>query len=212
MGSPTIRRVVLWRWRAAVAPEQRLAAKEGLAYIGHASPVEAIDFGEDLGLGGDRNYDLALVRDHRDRASWDAYDVDAHHFRVGAYIDTLTREELTTRADYLYGGRESRRGWIRHLELHCWRDDVAEGEKADARRALAGLRAACPSLEALEVADDLGWAGAGRADLVVEAHFADAPAAGAFLADPATLSVGERVASLTVPERRAAIDYRMQSG
>ena len=64
-------------------------------------------------------------------------------------------------------------GWIRHLELHCWRDDVASAGKTDARRALAGLRADCPSLEALEVADDLGWAGAGRADLVVEAHFAD---------------------------------------
>jgi hypothetical protein len=204
--------VVLWRWREAVAPEQRLAAKEGLAYALYASPVEAIDFGEDLGLGRDRNYDLALLRDHRDKASWDAYDVDPTHFRVGAFIDTLTFEELTARADYLYRGPDSEPGWIRHLELHFWRDGVEASEKTDARRALAGLRADCPSLEALEVADDLGWAGAGRADLVVEAHFADTGAAAAFLADPTRLAVGELVASLTVPARSAAIEHRIASG
>ena len=212
MGPPMIRRVVLWRWRKSVAPEQKLAAKEGLAYTGYASPVEAVDFGEDLGLGHERNYGLALVRDHRDKASWDAYDVDVHHFRVGAFIDTLTHEELTARADYLYRGPCSQRGRIRHLELHTWRDEIGERDKAGARRTIAGLRADCPSLEALEVADDLGWAGAGRADLVVEAHFADAAAAAAFLADPAALAAGELVASLTVPGRSAAIEHRIRSG
>jgi Stress responsive A/B Barrel Domain len=207
-----IRRVVLWRWRDGVTPEEKLAAKEGLAYVVYSSPVAAIDFGQDLGLGRDGNYGLALVRDHRDKASWDAYDVDPHHFRVGAFIDTLTHEELTARSDYLYRGPDSQPGWIRHLELHRWRDGVAAREKAEARRALAGLRADCPSLEALEIADDLGWAGAGRADLVVEAHFADAPAAEAFLADPATLAAGELLESLTVPGYRAAIEHRVMSG
>jgi hypothetical protein len=212
MSSPIIRRVVVWRWREGATPEQKLAAKEGLAYTRYASPVEAVDFGEDVGLGHGRNYDLTLARDHRDKASWDAYDVDAHHFRVGAFIDTLTHEDLSARADYLYRGPRSRRGRIRHLELHTWRDGISDAEKAGARRAIAGLRADCPSLEALEVADDLGWAGAGRADLVVEAHFADAGAAEAFLAHPATIAAGELLASLTVPGRGAAIEHRMMSG
>ena len=90
-----IRRVVLWRWRDGVTVEQRLAATEGLAYVSFGSPsVAAFDFGEDLGLDGDRNYGLVMIRDHADRAAWDVYDGDPHHFRVGAFIDTLTHDEL----------------------------------------------------------------------------------------------------------------------
>src|SRR5579859_3150650 len=89
--SPVLRRVVLWRWNDRATPEQRLRAKEGLAYISYASRVDAVDFGEDLGLpGGGANYGLALLRDHRDKASWDEYNTDPHHARVGGFIDTIT--------------------------------------------------------------------------------------------------------------------------
>jgi hypothetical protein len=207
-----IRRCVLWRWRDGATPEQKLSAKEGLAYVSYASPVEAVDFGEDLGLVGGSNYGLALLRDHRDKASWDLYDTDPHHFRVGGFIDTLTHEELTARADYLYAGRTPRQGEVRHLALHSWREESSDAERAVARRALASLRADCPGLLALEVADDLGYAGAGRADLVVEAHFEDEEQAAGFLAHPAVAEVESLLAGLTEPTRTARIEHRVRSG
>lgn len=210
--TPVIRRVVLWRWRDDATPEQKLTSKEGLAYISYASRVDAIDFGEDLGLATKANYDLALTRDHRDKDSWDAYDSDPHHYRVGGFIDTLTHEEITARADYVYNGPPNVRGHVRHLALYSWREDVADERKREARRALAALRADCSSLRVLEVADDLGWAGVGRADLVVEAHFPDEDGAQVFLEHPVQRESAELLASLTQPERTAQIQHRMKSG
>ncbi|MHB8731269.1 MAG: Dabb family protein [bacterium] len=210
--SPVLRRVVLWRWNDRATPEQRLRAKEGLAYISYASRVDAVDFGEDIGLSGGANYGLALLRDHRDKASWDEYAADPHHARVGGFIDAITHEEITARADYLYKGPASVRGRVRHLALYVWRDGIDERKKRGARRALAALRAECDALYALEVAGDLGWAKTGRADLVLEAHFADEPGAAAFLAHPAYREAAELLAGLTRIERTAAIQHRMKTG
>ena len=210
--SPVIRRVVLWRWNERATSEQRLRAKEGLAYIGFASRVEAVDFGEDLGLSGETNYGLALLRDHRDKASWDDYNQDPHHFRVGGFIDAMTREEITARADYLYTGPASVRGRVRHVALYVWRDGIDARSRQEARRTLAALRADCESVYALEIAEDLGWAKTGRADLVLEAHFADEQGAAAFLAHPAYRQASARLASLTRGERTAQIQHRMKSG
>jgi hypothetical protein len=207
-----LRRVVLWRWNDRAAPEQRLRAREGLAYISYASHVDAMDFGEDLGLSGDANYDLAMLRDHRDKASWDAYVTDAQHYRVGGFIDTITHVETQARADYVYTGPASVRGRVRHLALYVWREGVDERRKREARRALAALRADCGAVLALEVADDLGWAKAGRADLVLEAHFAGADDAAAFLADPAYREAAALLDGLTRAERPAAIQHRMGMG
>ena len=210
--SPVIRRVVLWRWNERATSEQRLRAKEGLAYIGFASRVEAVDFGEDLGLSGETNYGLALLRDHRDKASWDDYNQDPHHFRVGGFIDTMTREEITARADYPYTGPASVRGRVRHVALYVWRDGIDARSRQEARRTLAALPADCESVYALEIAEDLGWAKTGRADLVLEAHFADEQGAAAFLAHPAYRQASARLASLTRGERTAQIQHRMKSG
>jgi len=210
--SPVIRRAVLWRWSERATPEQRLRAKEGLAYISYASRVDAVDFGEDLGLSGGANYGLALVRDHRDKTSWDAYNRDAHHARVGGFIDTITHEDRTARADYLYTGPASVQGRVRHLGLYSWNEEVDERRKRDARRAVAALCAGCAGLLALEVADDLGWAKTGRADLIIEAHLEDAEAAGAFLEHPAYHEASVLLAALTQAERTARIQHRMKSG
>lgn len=210
--SPFIRRVVLWRWNDRTTPEEKLRAKEGLAYVSYASCVDAVDFGEDLGLSGETNYGLALLRDHRDKASWDTYKDDPHHYRVGNFIDTLTHEDLTARADYLYRGPASVKGRVRHLGLYVWQDGADERRKHDARRALAALRADCDSLYALEVAEDLGWASVGRADLVVEAHFTTEEGVRAFLAHPAYREAAALLAALTRPERTAQIQHRMASG
>jgi hypothetical protein len=207
-----IRRCVLWRWRDGIGAEQRLSAKEGLAYTSYVSPVDAVDFGEDLGLGGAANFDLVLLRDHRDKASWDLYDVDATHFRVGGLIDTLTHEDLTARADYIYDGRVARRGEVRHVALYVWREGVVDDARREARRALAALRGEHLSLLALEVADDLGYAGAGRADLVVEAHFACPEDAKSFRASPAVAEADALLERLTEPERTARIEHRVRSG
>jgi len=211
--SPVIRRVVLWRWRERTAPEQKLRAKEGLAYVSYASPsAAAIDFGEDLGLAGAANYGLALLRDHRDKAAWDVYKEDPQHYRVGDFIDTLTHEERTARADYLYAGPASVQGRVRHLALYVWGEGVNARSRREARRALAALRADCASLYALEVVEDLGWASIGRADLVVEAHFLDETGAKEFLDHPAYRDASALLASLTRPERTAQIQHRMKSG
>jgi len=209
--SPVIRRVVLWRWHERTTPEQKLRAKEGLAYVSFASCVDAVDFGEDIGLSHG-NYGLALVRDHRDKASWDTYKQDPHHYRVGDYIDTLTREDVTARADYLYHGPAAVRGRVRHLALYFWREGIDGRSKRDARRTLAALRVDCDGLSALEVAEDLGWATIGRADLVVEAHFTDEDRAREFLIHPAHGEAMALLASLTRGERTAQIQYRMKSG
>jgi hypothetical protein len=204
--------VVLWRWNDRTTPEEKLRAKEGLAYVSYASCVDAVDFGEDLGLSGESNYGLALLRDHRDKTSWDTYKDDPHHFRVGNFIDTLTREDLTARADYLYRGPASVKGRVRHLGLYVWRDGVDERRRRDARRALAALRADCDGLDALEVSEDLGWAGLGRADLVLEAQFSTEEGARAFLDHPAYRESAALLAALTRPERTAQIQHRMASG
>ena len=210
--SPIFRRVVLWRWNDRATPELRLRAKEGLAYISFASRVDAVDFGEDIGFSGQTNYGLALLRDHVDKASWDEYNQDPHHYRVGNFIDTLTREEMTARADYLYKGPGSVRGRIRHLALYFWREGVDERDVREARRALAALRGDCDSLYALEVAPDLGWAAIGRADLVVEAHFMDEDGAREFLEHPKHREVSALLASLSRCERTAQMQHRMKSG
>lgn len=210
--SPVLRRVVLWRWNERAAPEQRLRAKEGLAYISYASRVDAVDFGEDLGLSGGTNYGLILLRDHRDKASWDDYNRDPHHHRVGGFIDTITHEETTARADYLYKGPASVQGRVRHLALYSWREGIGERSKREVRRALAALRAECDAVQALEVADDLGWAKIGRADLVLEVHCADEGGAKTFLAHPAYREAAALLDGLTRPERTAAIQHRMKSG
>ncbi len=171
-----------------------------------------MDFGEDLGLCGGTNYGLALLRDHRDKASWDEYNRDAHHHRVGGFIDTLTTEDITARADYLYKGPASVRGRVRHLALYCWRDRIDERRKREARRALAALRVECDTIFALEVADDLGWARMGRADLVLEVHFADERGAVAFLAHPAYREAAALLDGLTRPERTATIQHGMMAG
>jgi hypothetical protein len=210
---PVIRRVVLWRWREDIAPEQKLRAKEGLAYVSFASPsAAAIDFGEDLGLAGAANYGLALLRDHRDKAAWDVYTTDPQHYRVGDFIDTLTHEHITARADYVYNGPASVQGRVRHLGLYAWREGLDEESKRNARRAVTALRADCQSLYALEVVEDLGWATIGRADLVVEAHFLDEAGAREFLAHPAYRDATALLARHTRGERTAQIQHRMKSG
>ena len=86
-----IRRIVLWAWRDGVTAAEKLRAKEGLAYIWFASGVDGMDFGEDLAIGSASNFGLAMERDHVDRTSWDIYNDDPQHVRVGSYIDFVTR-------------------------------------------------------------------------------------------------------------------------
>jgi Stress responsive A/B Barrel Domain len=201
-----IRRIVLWAWNQDATPEKRLRAKEGLAYIRFAGHVDDLDFGEHLGSGPGRGraFDLALARDHVDRASWDAYVDDPHHFRVGNYIDTITHMDLTARIDYLYAGPPSRRGLIRHIALYRWRDGVGDAERHRVREELARLRGEC---DALEYGEDLGL-GTNHHDWVVEAHVADLPALQAYLAHP----LHRLLENLTQTQHTAHIHYPMLCG
>jgi hypothetical protein len=208
-----IRRIVLWVWNAQATPERRLRAKEGLAYVRFAGHVDDLDFGEDLGtgLGPGRAYDLAMARDHVDRASWDAYVDDPQHHRVGGYIDTITHMDLTARVDYLYAGPPSRRGLLRHVGLYRWRDGVGQAEQRRLREELAAVREACGALRALEFGEDLGL-GTDHFDWVVEAHVADLRGLQAFFADPAYTRAAALLDSLTRTERTVHLQHRMLSG
>ncbi len=212
-GAPVIRRIVLWLWNEGATAERRLRAKEGLAYIRYAGHVDDLDFGEDLGtgLGPGRPFDLALLRDHVDRASWDAYVDDPQHFRVGNYIDTITRSELTARVDYLYGGPLSGRGMIRHIAMYRWRDRVSEPQRARLRDELSGLRTACEALRAIEFGEDLGL-GTNHFDWVVEAHFDDLGGLQAYFAHPDQKRVACLLDSLATVEGTARLQHRMLSG
>src|SRR5205807_3056407 len=130
-------------------------------------------------LAGETTSMLALHLNNRDKDSLDYNNQAPHHVRVGGFIDTMTHEEITARADYPYTGPASVRGRVRHVALYFWRDGVDARSRQEARRTLAALRADCESVYALEIAEDLGWAKTGRADLVLEAHFADEQGAAA---------------------------------
>jgi hypothetical protein len=197
-----IRRIVLWLWNQDATPDKRLRAKEGLAYTRFGGHVDDLDFGEHLGgsLGPGRPYDLLMARDHVDRASWDIYVDDPHHFRVGNYIDTITHMDQTARIDYLYIGPPSRRGLIRHVAMYRWRDGVGQAERDRLAQELAGLGG-------LAYGDDLGL-GKNHHDWVLEAHVPDAPALQTFLSDP----VHNLLDSLTQPQHTVHLQHRMLSG
>jgi hypothetical protein len=204
---------VLWLWNDEATPERRLRAKEGLAYIRYAGHVDDLDFGEDLGtgLGPGRAFDLALLRDHVDRASWDAYVDDPHHYRVGNYIDTISQMDLTARVDYLYSGPPARRGAIRHIGLYRWKPGVGEAERSPLRSALADVRSACGMLRGLAFGPDLGL-GTNHHDWAIEAHVADLAALQAFFADPAQQHLAHMLDELSDPTATARLQHRMLSG
>jgi hypothetical protein len=211
--SRPIRRIVLWLWNADATPERRLRAKEGLAYIRFAGHVDDLDFGEDLGtgLGPGRAFDLALLRDHVDRASWDAYVDDPHHFRVGNDIDTISQMELTARVDYLYSGPPSRRGAVRHIGLYRWRAGLGDAELARLRSALSEVRSGCPMLRGLAYGPDLGL-GTNHHDWAIEAHVDDTAALQAFFGDAAQRRLAAMLDELADPTATARLQHRMLSG
>jgi hypothetical protein len=210
---PLIRRVVLWRWNEAATPERKLRAKEGLAYTRFAGHVDDLDFGDDLGagIGPGQAFDLILLRDHVDRASWDVYVNDPIHHRVGSSIDEITRTELTARIDYRYSGPAAVRGAIRHIAMYRWRDGVETDLKASISARLGLLRAARPELRALEFGEDLGL-GTDHVDLVVEAHFDDVSAMRTFFASPEQQEVARALEQVTQDDRTARLQHRILSG
>jgi hypothetical protein len=153
-----------------------------------------------------------MIRDHADKAAWDVYDGDPHHFRVGGFIDLLTHEELTARADYVYDGPAPQRGTIRHVSLWSWREDVPESERSAAKGKLAEAWRRVPGLGYVHVSDDLGWAGEGRTDLVVEAHLAGEREAAEFLARPERAAGEAELVLATDPARTARIEHRVRWG
>ena len=154
---------------------------------------------------------MPTPRDHVDRASWDVYVNDPHHFRVGNYIDTITRTELTARIDYLYAGPTSTRGRLRHIVMYRWRDGVDDAAKAAVRKALKALPAACPTVRWLGVADDLLWFPPNY-NWIVESHFDDPEGLKAFLDNPAHRKAAALIAASTKADAVAQLQHRMLAG
>jgi len=205
-----IRHSALFVWAEGIADEQKVRVKDGVAFCYYGSEVLSLDFGEDLGLypSGHR---FALMHDHRDRAAWEAYNDNPVHARVGACLKSVTRPELAARVDWVYGGPPSRRGAVRHLALHRWRDSAGEDERASARAAAAELAHRCPTVRALELGVDLGWYPPNY-DWIVEAHFDDVDGLVAFVEHPAQQEVAAVVAEVTQAELTARVQHRMLAG
>jgi hypothetical protein len=202
-----VRHTALFVWTDGVTDEQKLRAKEGVAYCWFGADVLTFDFGEDLGLAPSR-HGFALQHDHRDRVSWEAYNENEAHARAGAYLRSLTHPELAARVDWAYDGPESRRGAVRHLALYRWGERVGERERSEALAAVDGLRERCPSVRALVTGIDLGWYPPNY-DWIVEAQFDDVEGLRAFIEHPAQV---EAAALVEAAAERARVQYRMLSG
>jgi hypothetical protein len=208
---PVIRRIVLWAWRDGASAGEKLRAKEGLAYIHFASGVDGMDFGEDLRIGDATNYGLAMERDHVDRGSWDAYNADPHHERVGAYIDSITLMDRTARIDFLHEAPLAPKGSVRHVALFHWSGDATVEERAMAREAVQSAMAAAPTVRTSLIADGLGWR-TGHADWMLEAIFDGPDEFVAWRDSPTGREVAQQLASVTVPERIAQVQHYVRSG
>jgi hypothetical protein len=205
-----IRHTVLFVWADGVTQEQKDRVKDGMAYCYYGSEVLALDFGEDLAVAPTR-FELALVHDHRDRAAWDEYNKNAAHHRVGEFIKTVTVPDVAARVDWVYDGPASRRGGIRHTVLYRWAEGTDDAQKDAARGAVAALRAACPSVRALEIGEDLGWYPPNY-DWIVEAQFDDVEGLEAYLAHPAQREAAAAVATVTAPDGMAQNQHAMLAG
>ena len=206
-----IRHSVLFAWADDVSDEQKLRVKEGLAYVSYASEILDLDFGEDLGIGGPRNFGLILLHDHRERVAWDAYNKDAHHHRVGEFIKTVTRPDVAARVDWPCESPPAPKGAIRHMAMYLWKDETTKEQKEESRNALAALRTSVPSVRSLEVADDLGWYPP-NFHLIVEAVFDDIDGFKAFQAHPDQQAATALVDSFTQAERTVEGQHRVRSG
>jgi hypothetical protein len=205
-----IRHTALFVWSDDATEEQKVRVKDGVAYCYYGSEVLTLDFGEDLGLYPSR-HGFALMHDHRDREAWDGYNENAAHARVGAILKSLTRPELAARVDWVYAGPPTRRGGVRHLELHRWRDSAGGAERSAALGATEALRGRCPSVRALEVGADLGWYPPNY-DWVVEAHFDDVEGLVEFMEHPARQEAAALVSAATQDEITARLQHRMLAG
>jgi hypothetical protein len=206
-----IRHSVLFAWADNVSDEQKLRVKEGLAYVSYASQILDLDFGEDLGIGGPRNYGLILLHDHRERVAWDAYNKDPHHHRVGEFIKTLTQPDHAARVDWPCESPPAPKGSIRHMAMYLWKDEVTKEQKEEARNSLAALRTSVQTVRSLEVADDVGWYPPNY-HLIVEAVFDDAAGFKAFQDHPDQTAAAALIDSLTQSERTAEGQHLVRSG
>jgi hypothetical protein len=206
-----IRHSVFFVWNDAATDAERLRVREQLAYVSYAAVIQALDFGEDLGIGSPSNFGLALSHDHLDRAAWDAYNEEPTHHRVGEHIKTLTDPPRAARVDWIYDGPRSRRGLIRHSAMYFWRDGVTDDQKAGVFYRLMKLRTEVPSVRLLAFAEDLGWYPPNY-HWIVEAHFDDVEGAQAFLKHPAQRDAAALIDEVTQAERTAAIQHRMMAG
>ncbi len=206
-----IRHSVFFVWSDQATDDEKLRVRELLAYTGHAAVLQALDYGEDLGISSPKNYGLALLHDHLDRAAWDAYNKDATHHRVGEYIKTLTKPPLAARVDWIYDGPRSKRLMVRHSAMYFWRDGVTDDQKAAAFYRVMKLRSEVPSIRMLAYGEDLGWYPPNY-HWIVEAHFDDVDGAREFLEHPAQREAAAAIDEVTQAEKTAAIQHRMLAG
>jgi hypothetical protein len=205
-----VRHTALFVWAEGTTEEQKVRAKEGVAYCAFGSNVSSFDFGEDVGLAPSR-HGFALQHDHADRANWDAYNENEAHARAGAFLKSVTRPELAARVDWIYDGPVSARGAVRHLALYRWNEAAGVRERSDALAAVRALQESCPSVAALEIGADLGWYPPNY-DWVVEAHFADLAGVAEFNEHPARLEAEQLAAAATQADLTARVQFRMLAG
>ena len=206
-----LRRTLMLKWQDDVGPDQKLRAKEGLAYLGYACRILAIDFGEDLGISVPTNLDLVVMHDHANRDTLAAFDQDPAHVRFRQYLGSVTRAEATVRVLWEYDGPPSKKGMVRHTAIFRWNEGVSAARKAEDWKLLHSQTEVMPWLRWFACREDVSGNPANY-DWVLEAHFDDVEGCLAYFNHPLHKKVSDLNHSLTQDDITARVQHVMRMG
>ena len=206
-----IRRSLMLNWKEGISVDQKVRAKEGLAYLGYVCRIAAIDFGEDLGISVPSNFDLTVLHDHADQDTLAAFDEDPDRARFEDYLASVTRGEETVRILWEYDGPPSQKGMVRHTAIFRWNDGVSATQKAEVLKLLYSQKDVMTWLRWFECREDVSG-DSSNYDWVLEAHFDDVDGCLAYFNHPLHKEVSDLNHSLTQDDMTARVQHVMRMG
>ena len=206
-----MRRTLMLKWKDGISPEERLQAKEGLAYLGYACRVLAIDFGEDLRIGLPSNFDLVVMHDHASSVTLAAFDEDPAHGRFRKFLGSVTRSDATVRVLWEHDGPPSQKGMVRHTAIFRWRNGVSTAQKDEAWELLNRQRKVMPWLRWFACHADVSG-NPSHHDWVLEAHFDDVEGYLAYSSHPLHKKASELNQLLTQDAITARVQHVIRMG
>ena len=205
------RRTLMLVWKDDVSADQKVRAKERLAYLGYTCGILAIDFGEDLGISVPTNFDLVVMHDHADRDTLAAFDQDPNHARLKEYLGSVVRGEETVRILRKYDGPPSQKGMVRHTAIFRWNEGVSAAQKAEDWELAYSQKDVMPWLRWFECSEDVSG-NPSNYDWVLEAHFDDVDGCLAYFNHPRHQEVSDLNHSLTQDDITARVQHVMLMG